>query len=94
MANASAADAVGLRVIPPIAATVHGLSSDDNVGTAVDSVTKLMIACHAEDEDEVREILMPPEDEEDLNEYRRDTVCNWPVKFQFRFLISRCGGEF
>jgi hypothetical protein len=74
MADESAADAVRRRVIPPIAATAPGQSSGDDIDATIDDVTKLMTACHAEDEDDVREMLMPPEDTEDLHDYRRDTV--------------------
>lgn len=88
IANAPAAVASS-GIVPPIAAnaTSAAMTSVSDVESTADNVTKLMIACHDEDEDEVRELLAPPEDFEDLREYRRNTV-RWPVRFRFPSRLS------
>lgn len=66
------------RVIQPIASSDS--AADDSTACdvikPVGDVTALMTACQAEDEEEVRELLVPAGDIEDLVEFQHRAVSN------------------
>lgn len=72
--GSSSAREVVSKVVSTSNTTAADLPPRHDVTGSVDDVTKLMIACYSEDDVDVHEQLAPPDDTEDLAEYRRCTV--------------------